>query len=94
MKESYVQGAEKRRAQCLLNAAAAAPSCPSATRTTSPTCLATLTHVLIYIFVNIYLHTCMIVHICYGIFAFLYLCANIFKGCRVAERWGDVACHI
>ena len=38
-------------------------------------CLATLTHVLIYIFVNIYLHTCMSVHICYGIFAiFIRVC--------------------
>ena len=57
-------------------------------------CLATLTHVLIYIFVNIYLHICIIVHICYGIYLHFCVCANICKFCRVAERLEDVARHI
>jgi len=56
--------------------------------------LATLTHVLIYIFVNIYLHICMIVHICYGIYLHFCVCANICKFCRVAERLEEVALHI
>ena len=56
--------------------------------------LATLTHVLIYIFVNIYLHICIIVHICYGIYLHFCICANIWKGCRVAERLEDAALHM
>ena len=57
-------------------------------------CLAALTHVLIYIFVNIYLHICIIVHICYGIYLHFCVCANICKVCRVGERLEDVALHI
>ena len=57
-------------------------------------CLATLTHVLIYIFVNIYLHICIIVHICYGIYLHFCVCANICKFCRVAERLEGVVLHI
>ena len=56
--------------------------------------LAALTHVLIYIFVNIYLHICMIVHICYGIYLHFCVCANICKFCRVAERLEGVVLHI
>ena len=56
--------------------------------------LATLTHVLIYIFVNIYLHICIIVHICYGIYLHFCICANICEGCRVAERLEDAALHM
>ena len=67
---------EKRRAQCSDHAAAAAPSCPSATLPLPlPLPCNFDSRFDLHIFVNIYLHTCMSVHICYGIFAiFIRVC--------------------
>ena len=83
---------EERRAEC--SDAAAAATSVLVLLFLNHLCLAALTHVLIYIFVNIYLHICIIVHICYGIYLHFCICANIWKGCRVAERLEDAALHM
>ena len=87
MKESYVQGAEKRRAQRLLNAAAAAPSCPSATL---PTYLATLTHVLIYIYLLTYI--CTHVYLCIFVMVYLHFCTCVQISSKVAgwQKGGEM----